>query len=103
MPTTETIKPVTSGGKSRRRPRRKRESTAVKTPLTAVIPNTSGKPPILPARIVGARYVRLHEAGQRYPEPKKPPRACRIVVSPEAIMDKRNRLSASALLPPWHL
>jgi hypothetical protein len=57
--------------------------------LIAVIPKTSGKPPILPARMVGARYVKLHEAGQRYPEPTKPRLAWRIVVMPEAIIEMR--------------
>jgi hypothetical protein len=100
IPTMETISPMTSGGNSILSFRMNRDSTSVKVPLIAVIPNNKGKPPIRPARIVGARYVRLQDAGQRYPDPSQPRRAWRIVVIPEAIVDNRSTLCACTLLAP---
>ena len=64
-PTIITISPVTSAGNRTRRRCTRRENAISNSPTSAVIPNTSDRPPVFAARIEALRKEGPHSCGQR--------------------------------------
>ncbi|HEX2466399.1 MAG TPA: hypothetical protein VHR17_17390 [Thermoanaerobaculia bacterium] len=101
IPTIATTSPVTSGGKSARSRRLRRDSRPSNKPAIAVMPKTSGSPPAAPAATDAEMYAGPALKGQRKPEPTGPRvLACRMVATPDAIIDMRMTSPACTDVPP---